>query len=248
MRIAALYDIHGNLPALDAVLAEVHRLQCDRIVVGGDVYPGPLAALVLSRLQSSALAVDFIRGNGESAIVAYAQSGSFQGIPAPAHDAVKWHMEQSSDTEIATLAAWPQTLEFTLSELGRILFCHATPRNDTEIFTELTSASILEPIFSATGANVVVCGHTHMQFDRQIGDVRVLNAGSVGMPFGHSAADWLLIDGEVQLMRTSYEIDAAIGVLVHSGFPDVSTFLERLRAPVAAAAVVEAYSKMEIRS
>ena len=77
--------------------------------------------------------------------------------------------------------------------LGTVLFCHATPRNEIDIFTRLTPEERLLPVFAGVDASVVVCGHTHMQFDRMVGRLRVVNAGSVGMPFGTTGADWLLL-------------------------------------------------------
>jgi hypothetical protein len=94
------------------------------------------------------------------------------------------------------------SLRVEIDDLGPVLFCHATPRDDNEIFTRLTPEEILLPIFEGQDARLIVCGHTHMQFDRMIGKVRVLNAGSVGMPFGEPGAYWLLLEPDVQLQHT----------------------------------------------
>ena len=96
---------------------------------------------------------------------------------------MRWVATQLGPDEEALLAGWPETLRLG-SGSGDVLFCHATPRNDTEIFTRLTPEDRLLPLFERLGVPLVVCGHTHMQFDRTIGTTRVLNAGSVGMPFG----------------------------------------------------------------
>ena len=90
-----------------------------------------------------------------------------------------------------------------------MLFCHATPRNDNEIFTRLTPEEHLLPIFARLNADIVVLGHTHMQFDRMVGTVRVVNAGSVGMSFGEPGADWLLLGPDVQLRHTRYDLAKA---------------------------------------
>lgn len=114
-------------------------------------------------------------------------------MPEPSKEAMRWTAQQLSAEHEQILRAWPKTLTLKFRDLGEVLFCHATPRGENEIFTQLTPESALLPAFANVNADVVVCGHTHMQFDRYIGRTRVLNAGSVGMPFGRTGADWLLM-------------------------------------------------------
>lgn len=208
MRIAALYDIHGNLPALEAVLAEVSE-HADAIVVGGDVMPGPMAIEALALLEGLDTPTQFITGNGEADVLAARTGRMPERVPPPVHDVVRWTGAQLSDERAASISAWPATITVDVPELGRILFCHATPTDDNEIFTELTPDAALIPRFESVDADVVVCGHTHMAFDRRVGDTRVVNAGSVGMPFGPPGADWLWIDGDLELRHTSYDLEAA---------------------------------------
>src|SRR5581483_5020767 len=106
-------------------------------------------------------------------------------------------------------AAWPKLIRSTVPELGEIFFCHGTPRDENEIFTRLTPEDRLLPLFDAIGADVVICGHTHMQVDRLIGKTRVVNAGSVGMPFGEPGAYWLRLGPDIQLRRTAYDLTKA---------------------------------------
>jgi predicted phosphodiesterase len=226
-RIAALYDIHGNLPALEAVLAEVATRNVDQVVVGGDVVPGPMPLECLALLLAQPMPVAFIQGNGESAVIARQTGVGADLIPEQAHEAVGWVAGELSAADVARFAAWPLVARFELDELGSILFCHATPRNNTEVFTKLTPEERLRPIFEATGAAVVVCGHTHMQFDRRIGRVRVVNAGSVGMPIGEASAHWLLLGPDVEHRRTRYPGGAAGATLRTSGYPGVEAFVER---------------------
>ncbi len=108
-----------------------------------------------------------------------------------------------------------------------MLFSHATPRNDTEIFTCLTPDDRLLPIFEGLGASVVICGHTHMQFDRLIGTTRVVNAGSVGMPFGEPGAYWLLLEPKVQLRRTRYDLDRAADRIRSTTYSQAEDFASR---------------------
>ncbi|MFL5520720.1 MAG: metallophosphoesterase family protein [Gemmatimonadales bacterium] len=128
------------------------------------------------------------------------------------------------------LAGWPTSLHVEVGGLGEVLFCHATPRNDNEIFTRLTAPERLDPILATLGVSMVVCGHTHMQFDRTIGAVRVVNAGSVGMPFGATGAYWLLLGPDrpdVHLRRTAYDLQAAAARIRRTTYPQAEEFASR---------------------
>ena len=234
MRIAALYDIHGNLPALEAVLAEVMREGVDRLVIGGDVLPGPMPSECLEHLGDLAIPVDALHGNGESAVRAV-WAGQDPGIPETAAEAVRWTAEQLPPAQRALVQGWTPTLALDLPGLGRVLFCHATPESDSRIFTRRTPEADLLPFFAGLDADLVVCGHTHMPFDRTIGGVRVVNAGSVGMPFGRPGADWLLlgpsihegVDEGVRPRHTDYDTAAAVERLAATTYPDARGFAER---------------------
>jgi len=223
VRLAVLNDIHGNLPALEAVLDEVRRARVDRIVIGGDVFPGPMPHLVLRQLATSGLPVDFIYGNGEVAVLEHLAGRIPSKVPEAYRPIVRWNAEQLTAAERAALARWPMTLRLHLS-IGDVFFCHATPRDENEIFTRLTPDDRLTPIFEPTNAAVVVCGHTHMPFDRMVGRTRVVNAGSVGMPFGPPGADWALIGPELELRHTNYDLERAAERIRASGYPGADEF------------------------
>jgi len=223
MRIAALYDIHGNLPALDAVLADVVRAGADRIVVGGDVLPGPMPGETLARLCSLDLPTDFLRGNGDRETVEERPDRP-SPIPEAARAQLRWCRAQLDDGQALAIEAWPATLRHEVPGLGSVLFCHATPRNDTEVVTHLIPEPLLQPIFDGV-ADLVVCGHTHVQFDVTVGRTRVVNAGSVGMSFAQPGAYWLLIDGDgVELRRTTYDLEAAAADVRRTAFPNAEEF------------------------
>jgi putative phosphoesterase len=189
VRVAALYDIHGNLTALDAVLAEV---DADVILVGGDTVMGPFPSETLERLRSLSGDVRFIRGNADREV--------YDERPGRApHEAFEYARSRLSAEQLEFL----RTLPLTLS-IGPVLFCHATPRNDEEIFTKSSPDERWAEALAGVDADVVVCGHTHVQFDRRIGDIRLVNAGSVGMPYEHEpGAYWALLDGaDVELRHT----------------------------------------------
>jgi putative phosphoesterase len=215
MRVAAIYDIHGNLPALEAVLDDIRRAGVDRVVVGGDVVPGPMPRKTLACLLGLDVPVEFIRGNGEAA------------VPEQAREPVRWTAEQLRPEDERLLAGWPMTLRLEVGGVGAVLFCHATPRSDTEVFTRLTPEDRLVPVFGGLGAPVVVCGHTHMPFDRTVGPTRVVNAGSVGMPYGRPGADWLLLGPDVRPRHTDYDLDRAAGRITATSYPQAAEFAAR---------------------
>jgi len=219
MRIAALFDIQGNVPALEAVLEEVRRAHVDRIVVGGDVLPGPMPREALTRLLNLDVPMQFLYGNGEVAVLEQIAGREPVKVPERYRSTIAWTAQQIGSNHGELLAGWPKTRGVTIDGLGEVLFCHATPRNEDEIFTRLTPKDRLLPVFAGVAASVVVCGHTHMQFDRMVGRIRVVNAGSVGMPFGEPGADWLLLGPDVELRHTAYDLADAARRIRETAYP-----------------------------
>jgi putative phosphoesterase len=224
-RVAAIYDIHGNLPALEAVLDDIDRARVDEVVVGGDVLPGPIVREVLDRLSSLEMPVQFIRGNGDRETVAL-RRGEKTTVPPPYLDAMRWVAGELRAADEQTIASWPTTVRVEVAALGSVLFCHATPQSDTPIFTRLTSADRVTAFFAGIDAALVVCGHTHMQFDRTVGRLRIVNAGSVGMPFGAPGAYWVLLGPDVQLRRTSYDLELAAERIRRTAYPQAQQFAD----------------------
>ncbi len=224
MRVAVLCDIHGNLPALEAVLQDVRHIGPDRVVIGGDVLPGPMPRECLDALLALDIPVQFIHGNGDRESLAHLSGREMTTVPEPFRGPVIWAAEQLGQKYRPTLASWPLSLSVDVPPLGVVFFCHSTPRNDVEIFTRLTPEEVLKPLFEGLGAQVVVCGHTHMQFDRMVGSVRVVNAGSVGMPFGEPRADWLMLGPDVELQHTNYDLAAAAERIRATQYPEANEF------------------------
>ena len=224
MAVAALYDIHGNLPALEAVLEEIRRLGVEQVVIGGDVLPGPMPRETLARLLDVDIPVQFIYGNGEVAVLQQMAGKEPAAVPEAYRPIIRWTAQQLDRKQEQFLSPWPKTLSMEISGIGEVLFCHATPRNENDIFTRLTPQDQLLPVFGGLNAAVVVCGHTHMQFDRMVGSVRVVNAGSVGMPFGEPGADWLLLGPDVELRHTHYDLASAAEQIRRTGYPQAEDF------------------------
>jgi len=242
-RVAALYDIHGNLPALEAVLEEVRRVGVDAIVVGGDVMPGPMPRECLDRLFGSGLTTMFIHGNGESAALEALRGGALEKVPEAFREGIRWSATQLPDDYVAAVSTWPLTTRAPIDGLGDVLFCHASPRNDTEIFTKLSPDDRIRTMFAGADAPIVVCGHTHMQFDRTVDPLRIVNAGSIGMPFAAPGAYWLLLGPDVQLRFTDYDLESAAARIRRSSFPGADAFAASVIRPRSEAEMLALYAR-----
>ena len=224
MRVAALYDVHGNLPALEAVLADPRCDAAEAIVCGGDLVAGPLPEACLDRLEADDR-VRFLSGNGDRETVSPPGEGPLAEIGA-------WAAARLGTERLERVAAWPATVELDVTGLGHVVFCHATPRSDTEILTSATPEGDVAAALASTTADLVVCGHTHVQYDRLVSDSqsgtgrpgvarRIVNAGSVGMPYeGTPDARWAILDENgVTLVSTPYDAEAAFDALSETGYP-----------------------------
>jgi len=248
MTIAALYDIHGNLPALESVLHDVRSEGVDLIVVGGDVVPGPMPRETLVLLLDLDIPTQFIQGNCESDLLSQMAGIETNNIPAHYREILRWTGEQIPSEYAREMAEWPLTVRLDIDGIGETVFCHATPRNNTEVFTRLTSEDRLIPVFEGLNASLVVCGHTHMQFDRQVGGLRVVNSGSVGAPKGVPGAYWLLLGPDVQLRYTVYDLEVAAKHMRQTSYPDVDTYADKqIMHPPSEAEWLDAITRMELK-
>jgi predicted phosphodiesterase len=247
VRVAVLYDIHGNLPALEAVLEEVRRIGVDQIIVGGDVVPGPMPRETLAALRHLSIPAQFILGNGEVAVMAE-MTGCAVAVPEQYRGVIRWNAQQLEPEGPEWFAEWPKTLRMNIAPIGDVLFCHATPRNENEIFLRTTAEARLLPVFASVEAALVVCGHTHMQFDRMVGSVRVVNAGSVGMPFGEPGADWLLLGPDVELRHTNYDLADAARRIRATQYPQAEDFAaNNVLQPPSEAKMLELFARAELK-
>jgi putative phosphoesterase len=204
LRVAALYDIHGNLPALEAVLAEIEFEPPDVILFGGDIVSGPLPSETLQLVRSLDNAV-CVRGNADELA---------SPRPDPKIEAeVRWVEAQLDEEQIRWLAGLP----FSWSA-DDTLFVHATPRSIEEIVTPATPHERLAEILAGVEESLVVAGHTHMQDDRRVDRWRFVNPGSVGMPYeDRPGAYWAILGDDIELRRTDYDLEAAAERISASG-------------------------------
>jgi putative phosphoesterase len=210
VHVAALYDVHGNLPALEAVLAEVEAEGVDQIVFGGDVASGPPLPRETVELVRSLANARCIRGNADRL-----HDPQFAGDPG-----LEWLLALLDEEQVE----WLVNLPFS-TVLDGTLYVHATPQDDESVITELTSDERLAGLLAGVEERRVVAGHTHMQLERRIGDVLFVNAGSVGRPYeGRPGAYWALLDGDtVELRRTDYDLERAADHVRASGHPMAET-------------------------
>jgi putative phosphoesterase len=248
MRVAALYDIHGNLPALEAVMEEVNMSAVDLIVIGGDAVLGPMPRETLEYLLSCQLPVQFIQGNCEREMLTQLAGGDPSTVPPAFRDIMRWVGDQLLPEQRQLIASWPVALTVEIPGLGDVLFCHATPRSDTETFTRHTPEERLLPVFEGIDVAVVICGHTHMQFDRAVGRMRVVNAGSVGMPFGEPGAYWLALGPGIQHRQTEYDLARAAQRVRATEYPQAREFASHnVVRPPSEERMLEIFAKAEIR-
>jgi putative phosphoesterase len=206
MRVAALYDVHGNLPALEAVLADVGREDVDAIVFGGDIASGPMPRETVELVRSLGDAV-FVRGNADR-LDSPAMSPEWD-------NARRWVEQQLIEEQIS----WLANLEFS-TVLDDTLYVHANPKDVETIVTELTTDERLAELLSEVTQPRVVAGHTHMQLDRTIGSTRFVNAGSVGMPYeAKPGAYWAILEKDVEFRHTGYDLARAAAAIRATGHP-----------------------------
>lgn len=209
MRVAALYDVHGNLPALEAVLADPRCAAADVVVSGGDLCAGPMPVETLHAMQARGAL--FVRGNADRELTG-------------------WPAARLTAAQLETLRSWPTTLTLEVDGLGPVVFCHGSPRADDEILTRITPDDVVAD--AVGGSPLVVCGHTHVQYDRAVGRSRIVNAGSVGMPYeGRTAAFWALLGPGVELVATDYDVAAAVAAIRETGYDNAEDAIQSLLTP-----------------
>jgi predicted phosphodiesterase len=246
MRVAVLSDVHGNLPALEAVLREVDAAGVDAIVLPGDMSIGPLQGETFDLLASLGERAVWVRGNCERNLVEVFD-GAFAATGAAHEAGTIWAGRQLTREWRDRLAALPLTVSLEVDGLGPVLFCHATARDDEEIVLVDSPVEWFAEGFAGVAEATVVCGHTHMPFDRLAGGRRIVNPGSVGMPYGPPglAAYWALLGPDVTLRRTPYDARAAAGRMRPSAWPGLQEFIDEnvLHGPPSDAEALALFSR-----
>ncbi|MEO3764935.1 metallophosphoesterase family protein [Streptomyces sp. B5E4] len=224
--VAVLSDIHGVLPALEAVLAEPDVRAADTVVLTGDLAAGPLPDRTLDALTALGERAVWVGGNADRELVEY-RRGARAGI----HDPIApWAAERLRPEQVELLAGLPASVTLPVGGLGQVYFCHATPRADDERVLVDSAAGRWAEVLGGLGAEAetVVLGHTHMPFARLTHGRLVLNPGSVGMPYGRPGAHWALLGaGGAALRRTAYDYEAACArIAAESGYADAAAWAD----------------------
>jgi putative phosphoesterase len=245
--VAVLSDIHGVLPALDRVLAEPEVGAADVIVVTGDHTWGPQPAEVLDRLVALGERAVLVRGNADRELLAMSR-GIDIGL---ADDPVSvWGAAQLTPRHQGLLDRMPEQVTLDVDGFGPVRFCHATPRDDEEVVLVDSPIERWTEVLGDLPDDVrtVVCGHTHMPFLRLVDGRTIVNAGSVGLPYGRPGAHWALLSaGAVSLRRTLIDPGALVAeVVAGSRLPHVAAWAEEnLRHPASDVEALAAFRPRE---
>ncbi|HEY3506686.1 MAG TPA: metallophosphoesterase family protein [Actinocatenispora sp.] len=227
MRAAVLADIHGHLPALDAVLADIERAGVDAIVLNGDIATGPMPAETLDRLADLGDRAVWVHGNAERELVEAYDGRLDPSLPDIARLPTEYGASRLTRRHRDLLDGLPLSVVLDVDGLGPVRFCHATTRSDTEMVLVDSPLDRFRDAYADCDEATVVLGHTHMPFDRLADRRRFVNPGSVGMPYGGTAAHWALLGPDVVLRRTAYDTVQAAATLRAAApdYPDIEEFV-----------------------
>jgi len=237
VRIAVLADIHGNLPALEAVLDDARRHGVDRFVVNGDVVNrGPQGVEALARL--AAVAPAYTLGNHDDLLRQLAEGDP--RVPADFRQGPFWSANRWCAGELARAGAfggmrtWPLTLRIEEPGAPTVLVAHGSPRHYREGYGPHTSDDVISEIVEMHPADVLVGSHTHRPLRRRWGRYEVLNTGAVGVPFngdGRAQYLWLTLAQGAwapTFRRVAYDVEAALAAYDERGYLDAGGLLARL--------------------
>jgi predicted phosphodiesterase len=237
-RVAVLSDVHANVPALEAVLAEVAGIGVDLVVFCGDLTWGPEPDRAVELVTGlGAGRTGCVRGNGERAVVDIAR-----GDRAAEGERDGWVVARHSPESLDLIAGFRFSLVVEVTGLGPVRFCHGSPRSDTELVTPITPAERFAALAAGVDEPTLVTGHTHLQFDRIVAGYRSVNPGSVGLPYHDGApgtAYWALLGPDLELRQTRYDVDRAVARCAATGDPAAARIAELLTAPPTVAEVVD---------
>ena len=222
MRVAALADVHGNAPALAAVLADVAAERLDAIVFCGDLTWGPLPNDTLELVHAIAVPTHFVRGNADRMV---GNDESDRGV---------WLAAQHGPARMAFVNGFPTHVVLDVEGLGPTRFVHGSPRSDEECVTPRTPDERVREFMAGVPERVVVTAHVHVSYDRQVDDVRLIGPGSVGRPYeGKRGARWAILGPDVDLRETQYDHEATAELYRASGIPNAEKFdVEALLDPI----------------
>ena len=234
MRVAALADVHGNAPALEAVLAEVEQEAPDLVVFCGDLTWGSLPQETLALVRTLEIPARFVRGNADRTV----------GVETEGRG--RWMTSQHTGEDIAFLRSFEQTVVVDVDGLGATCFCHGSPRSDEECVTPRTPPERVREFMESRDEQAVVTAHVHVQYDRTVEGIRLVGPGSVGLPYeAEPGARWALLGPDVELRRTEYDLGAAVAAMRLTDDPGVEAIVEMMLSPPSREEVI-AYGEEQV--
>jgi len=241
-RVAVISDVHTNVAALTAVLADIEASEPDLIVSCGDLTWGSEPDRTIAIMRGLGDRALFVRSNGERAVLEIAA-----GQRAAERPREQWVPTRHSAESVSFVAAVPFSIVVEITGLGPVRFCHGSPRSDHELVTPGTPAERFSELCAGIDEQILVTGHTHMQFDRQVAGRRSVNPGSVGLPYHEGppgTAYWALLGPDVALRQTRYDVTAATAAGPRLGDPAAAAITEQLLSPPHPAAIIESAEQL----
>jgi putative phosphoesterase len=236
--VAVVSDVHANTVALEAVLSELVPLEPDLVVFGGDLTWGPEPEETLALVAGLEAPTLFVRGNADRMLL---EDGEEPTARKP------WLLERHSPQALAHLATFVEQATVEVAGLGRVRFCHGSPRSDEELVTPETPEARVRAFTEGVEEHVLVTAHTHLQFDRRVAGMRSVNPGSVGMAYGVEPghACWAILGPDVDLRQTRFSVERAAERYRASGDPAAERMIGMLESPPTLAEVVENAERLE---
>ncbi len=178
MKLAILSDTHGNLVALETVLAELEKESIDQMICLGDVPAmGPQPHECLERIK--ALDIPVVMGNTDDWLI---NPSTIPPDDAPIFNIMRWCVDQMTEADQAFLKNFEATVDIKLPDQMDLVCFHGSPKHFNDIITSISSDDEILDYFAGTNATLYTGGHTHVQILRRVGDKFYLNPGSVGLP------------------------------------------------------------------
>jgi predicted phosphodiesterase len=233
-RVAVVSDVHANIVALTAVLAEIEAAGTDLVVSCGDLTWGSQPDETIALMRSLGDKALFVRGDGERAVLELSGISPTAPVRVAEGPRETWVPARHSADSLEFVAAVPFSIVVEVTGLGPVRFCHGSPRSDTELVTPGTSAERFAELCAGIDEQVLVTGHTHLQFDRRVAGCRSVNPGSVGLPYHDGepgTAYWALLGPDVELRSTRYDVTGASDAGARTGDPAAGKITELLMSP-----------------
>ncbi|HEX4057021.1 MAG TPA: metallophosphoesterase family protein [Galbitalea sp.] len=236
-KIAVLSDVHGNVPAFAAALTEIAEADVEGVAILGDLTWGPQPVEILAMVDSLGMPAWCNRGNAERALIDMASGDRPTERPVD-----QWMIDTHRPDGVAALTAFAHSTSVEVGAIGSIRFCHGSPRSDIELLTPATSAAQLAEVTKGVSERTIAHGHTHLQYQRVVGEHTVFGPGSVGIPYGtegRPGARWALVTDAIELRVSEYDIEESIEIARSVGYPGLANYEKYLRTPLTLGDIVE---------